>query len=200
VSDGFQFTVAYTFAKTFDWCALRPSRIPEYLYLNEGETGAPHRLNASLVYELPFGGGKRWTSTDAAATTRTARRGRVRRCEHVSSAWRSGSHLVTRVDMRNANVLNRRGNHHAVLPGQSQGGAGRDLRRTAASTHSIIDVEPTYRFGEREVRFWKNCGSGLRVEEDPRPAAAERWTCAWFPPVFRIGHRYRVRERGPWPR
>ena len=34
--------------------------IPEYYHLNKGETGAPHRLNASLVYELPFGGGKRW--------------------------------------------------------------------------------------------------------------------------------------------
>ena len=38
--------------------------IPEYCYLNKGETGAPHRLNASLIYELPFGGGKRWLNND----------------------------------------------------------------------------------------------------------------------------------------
>ena len=30
------------------------------LALNKGETGAPHRLNASLIYELPFGAGKTW--------------------------------------------------------------------------------------------------------------------------------------------
>ncbi len=98
LSDGFQFTVAYTFAKTNDWWRTRPIPIPEYFYLNEGETGAPHRLNASLVYELPFGGGKRWLNDGSALS-------------HIAGGWQvntffsmaSGS-LVTVTS--NANVLN----------------------------------------------------------------------------------------------
>lgn len=59
MSDGIQFTAAYTYSKTIDWWAAGIP-IPEYFYLNKAETGRPHRLNASLVYELPFGGGRRW--------------------------------------------------------------------------------------------------------------------------------------------
>ena len=47
MSDGVQFTIAYTFAKTIDWWSTSIP-IPEYFYLNKGETGAPHRFNASL--------------------------------------------------------------------------------------------------------------------------------------------------------
>ena len=47
MSDGMQFTVAYTYAKTIDWWSTAIPQ-PEYWYLNKGETGAPHRLNASL--------------------------------------------------------------------------------------------------------------------------------------------------------
>ena len=66
MSDGVQFTAAYTFAKTIDWWEGNGSTIPipEYCDLNKGETGAPHRLNASLIYELPFGDGKRWLNND----------------------------------------------------------------------------------------------------------------------------------------
>ena len=38
--------------------------IPEYFHLNKAETGRPHRLNASLIYELPFGSGRKWLNDD----------------------------------------------------------------------------------------------------------------------------------------
>ena len=63
MSDGIQFTAAYTFSKTTDWWAATIP-IPEYWHLNKGETGRPHRLNASLIYELPFGAGRKWLSSD----------------------------------------------------------------------------------------------------------------------------------------
>jgi hypothetical protein len=63
LSDGMQFTLAYTFAKTIDWWRTAIPQ-PEYWYLNKGETGAPHRVNASLIYELPFGAGKPWLNDD----------------------------------------------------------------------------------------------------------------------------------------
>jgi outer membrane receptor protein involved in Fe transport len=63
MSDGFQFTTAYTFAKTIDWWRSAIPQ-PEFWHLNKGETGAPHRLNASLIYELPFGSGQRWLNDD----------------------------------------------------------------------------------------------------------------------------------------
>ena len=65
LSDGVQFTGAYTFAKTVDWWRSAIPQ-PEYWDLNKGETGTPHRLNASLMYELPFGAGKHWLNDDGA--------------------------------------------------------------------------------------------------------------------------------------
>ncbi len=64
MSDGMQFTVAYTYAKTIDWWRTAIPQ-PEYWYLNKGETGAPHRVNASLIYELPFGTGQRWLNDES---------------------------------------------------------------------------------------------------------------------------------------
>jgi TonB dependent receptor len=63
MSDGVQFTLAYTYAKTIDWWRTAIP-IPEFFHLNKGQTGAPHRLNASLIYELPFGDGKTWLNAD----------------------------------------------------------------------------------------------------------------------------------------
>ncbi len=64
LSDGVQFTGAYTFSKTIDWWRSSAIPLPEYWHLNKGETGGPHRLNASLMYELPFGAGKRWLNNE----------------------------------------------------------------------------------------------------------------------------------------
>jgi hypothetical protein len=63
MSEGVQFTTAYTFSKTTDWWATAIP-IPEYWDLNKGETGKPHRFNASLIYELPFGSNRRWLNDD----------------------------------------------------------------------------------------------------------------------------------------
>ena len=97
LSDGFQFTAAYTFAKTTDWWRTAIP-IPEYFDLNKGETGSPHRLNASLVYELPFGGGKRWLNSGGALS-------------HIAAGWQLNTFLSmasgTLVTVTsNANVLN----------------------------------------------------------------------------------------------
>jgi outer membrane receptor protein involved in Fe transport len=59
MSEGIAFTAAYTYSNTIDWWATTIP-IPEYQYLNKAETGRPHRLNASLIYELPFGEGKKF--------------------------------------------------------------------------------------------------------------------------------------------
>src|SRR6266536_559296 len=63
MSEGVKFTAAYTYSKTIDWwVGANPIPIPAYWSLNKGETGAPHKLNASLVYEVPFGKGRKWLS------------------------------------------------------------------------------------------------------------------------------------------
>ena len=62
MSNGFQFTAAYTYSKTVNWWAATIPD-PKYWDLNKGETGTPHKLNASAIYELPFGNGKKFLSS-----------------------------------------------------------------------------------------------------------------------------------------
>ncbi|PYS35808.1 MAG: hypothetical protein DMG14_26120 [Acidobacteria bacterium] len=64
MSNGFQFTAAYTYAKAIDWWADNIP-IPEYWYLNKAEqwgiyAAVPHKFDASAIYELPFGSGRRF--------------------------------------------------------------------------------------------------------------------------------------------
>jgi Carboxypeptidase regulatory-like domain/TonB dependent receptor-like, beta-barrel len=97
MSEGMQFTVAYTFAQTTDWWR-RDIPIPEYWHLNKGLTGVPHRLNASLIYELPFGDGKTWMNNDGVLS-------------NVVGGWQLNTFFSyasgTLVDVTsNANVLN----------------------------------------------------------------------------------------------
>jgi hypothetical protein len=103
MSGGVQYTVAYTFAKTIDWWRTGIP-IPEFFYLNKGETGAPHRLNASLIYELPFGDGRRWLADDGVLSK-------------IAGGWQvntffsySSAGLVTVTS--NANVLNAPGTNN----------------------------------------------------------------------------------------
>ena len=84
MSEGVQFTTAYTFSKTTDWWALTTVvPIPEYWDLNKGETGRPHRLNASLIYELPFGSGRGTTTQFATRSRRGRCRSRATRVRRV---------------------------------------------------------------------------------------------------------------------
>ena len=62
MSHGLQITAAYTYSKTVDWWA-GSIPIPQYWYLNKSETGRPNIFNASVIYELPFGSGRRWLNT-----------------------------------------------------------------------------------------------------------------------------------------
>jgi hypothetical protein len=64
MSNGLQYSFAYTYAKTIDWWASTIPQ-PEYWYLNKGETGLPHTLNISVVYELPFGSGRKFLADGA---------------------------------------------------------------------------------------------------------------------------------------
>ena len=97
MSDGVQFTTAYTYSKTIDWWATAIP-IPEYWYLNKAETGRPHRLNASLIYELPFGSGRRWLNDDSVLSN-------IVGGWQVNSFFRYESGTLVTVTS-NANVLN----------------------------------------------------------------------------------------------
>ena len=59
-SNGMQYTVAYTFSKAINWWAGTIPQ-PEYWALNKGVSASdtPHLFNTSLVYELPFGSGRK---------------------------------------------------------------------------------------------------------------------------------------------
>jgi hypothetical protein len=70
--NGLQFTSAYTYAKSTDWWAgINPIPIPEYWDLNKGPQGGdtrvgasvPHKVDLSAVYQLPFGGSKKFLSS-----------------------------------------------------------------------------------------------------------------------------------------
>ncbi|MCM3880869.1 MAG: TonB-dependent receptor, partial [Vicinamibacterales bacterium] len=97
MSEGIAFTVAYTYSNTVDWWSTTIP-IPEYQYLNKAETGRPHRLNTSLIYELPFGSGKKWLNEGGVAAA-------------IAGGWQvntffsvsSGSFVTV---TSNANVLN----------------------------------------------------------------------------------------------
>ena len=60
-NSGFQYTFAYTFSKSINWWAGSIPQ-PEYFALNKGQAAnnTPHLVNTSVVYELPFGKGKKY--------------------------------------------------------------------------------------------------------------------------------------------
>jgi hypothetical protein len=97
MSDGFQITAAYTYSKTYNWW-VGSIPIPQYWYLNRGETGQPQIFNASLIYELPFGPGRQWIHNNGVLSK-------------VVGGWQVNSFLSyfegTLVNVTsNANVLN----------------------------------------------------------------------------------------------
>ena len=75
---GFQFTSAYTYARAIDWWAGNIA-IPEYYHLNKATQGGgsfqaaragtstPHKVDASVIYQLPFGSGRRFLNSGGAA-------------------------------------------------------------------------------------------------------------------------------------
>src|SRR5687767_4194173 len=75
---GFQFTSAYTYARAIDWWAGNIA-IPEYYHLNKATQGGgtfqaaragtstPHKVDASVIYQLPFGQGRRFLNAGGAA-------------------------------------------------------------------------------------------------------------------------------------
>jgi hypothetical protein len=84
MSNGFSYTAAYTYAKAIDWWAGTIPQ-PEYRYLNKGEqaNSNPHLLNASVIYELPFGSGKRFLSSSGVAS-------------HIAGGWQVNAFLTAR--------------------------------------------------------------------------------------------------------
>jgi hypothetical protein len=75
---GLQFTSAYTYARAIDWWAGNIA-IPEYYQLNKATQGGgsfqaaragtstPHKVDASVIYQLPFGAGRRFLNSGGAA-------------------------------------------------------------------------------------------------------------------------------------
>ncbi|MCU1324656.1 MAG: TonB-dependent receptor family protein [Bryobacterales bacterium] len=63
-NSGFQYTFAYTFSKSINWWAGAIPQ-PEYFALNKAQAAnnTPHLVNTSVVYELPFGKGKKYLQT-----------------------------------------------------------------------------------------------------------------------------------------
>ena len=65
--NGFQLTSSYTFSRATDWWAGN-ILIPEYWHLNKAVQGGgtrvgnsrPHKVDVAVVYELPFGEGRRF--------------------------------------------------------------------------------------------------------------------------------------------
>lgn len=64
-ANGLQYTFSYTWSKAINWWAGNIPQ-PEYFALNKGEAAnnTPHLFNSSLVYELPFGKGKRFLASN----------------------------------------------------------------------------------------------------------------------------------------
>ncbi len=84
MSSGLQYTVAYTFAKAIDWWAGAIPQ-PEYWYLNKGDqaNSNPHLLNTSLIYELPFGSGRRFLNDSGIAS-------------HIAGGWQLNAFFTAR--------------------------------------------------------------------------------------------------------
>jgi hypothetical protein len=98
MSDGLQVNAAYTAAKGWDrW--VGGIAIPEYWYLNEGDSNeVPHKLNVSAAYLLPFGPGRKWLNGDGLMSS-------------IAGGWQVNAFLLfqraTYVSVTsNANVLN----------------------------------------------------------------------------------------------
>ncbi|MEO8591842.1 MAG: TonB-dependent receptor [Candidatus Solibacter sp.] len=60
-SNGFQYTLAYTFSKTINWWAGTIPQ-PQYWALNKGVSAGstPHSFTSTFAYEMPFGPGKKF--------------------------------------------------------------------------------------------------------------------------------------------
>ena len=65
MTNGLAVTSAYTYARGIDWWA-GGILIPEFWDLNRGTQGGntPHKLDVSVIYELPFGQGRRFANND----------------------------------------------------------------------------------------------------------------------------------------
>jgi hypothetical protein len=83
--NGFQLTSSYTFSRATDWWAGN-ILIPEYWHLNKAVQGGgtrvgnsrPHKVDVAVVYELPFGEGRRFLAEGGALA-------------HIVGGWRVSS-------------------------------------------------------------------------------------------------------------
>ena len=80
--NGFSMTAAYTLSKGIDWWA-GGILIPEYWHLNKGlqSIDRPHKLDVSMMYELPFGPGRRFVSGEGVLS-------------HIVGGWQVNSYFT----------------------------------------------------------------------------------------------------------
>ena len=141
MSSGLQYTVAYTYAKAIDWWAGTIPQ-PEYWYLNKGDqaNSTPHLLNTSVIYELPFGDGRKFLSEAG-------------RCLTSSADGRS-----------NAFFTARSGTPFTVTANGASLNAGNGTNQTADQ------VKATRRFsaGSRRISTSRRSGRSPRSDSEPR--------------------------------
>jgi hypothetical protein len=84
MSSGLQYTLAYTFAKAIDWWAGTIPQ-PEFRHLNKGDqaNSNPHLLNASVIYELPFGNGRKFLNDGGVLS-------------HIVGGWQTNAFFTAR--------------------------------------------------------------------------------------------------------
>jgi hypothetical protein len=84
MSDGLQYTAAYTFARAIDWWAGTIPQ-PEYWHLNKGDqaNSNPHLLNLSVIYSLPFGAGRKFLNESSVLS-------------HIAGGWQVNGFFTAR--------------------------------------------------------------------------------------------------------
>ena len=151
MSNGLQYTVAYTFAKAIDWWAGTIPQ-PEYRYLNKGDqaNSNPHLLNTSVIYQLPFGSGRKFLNNAGVAS-------------HIVGGWQV-----------NAFFSARSGTPFTVTASNASLNAGTGTNQTADQVKDVVEIMALRTAGRistslafkpvTEVRF-----GTAAVEIPPRP-------------------------------
>ena len=175
-SNGFQYTLAYTFSKAINWWAGGIPQ-PQYWSLNKGRASndTPHMFNATYVYELPFGSGKKFLSHKGLAA-------------HIAGGWQLNGFLTMRTGLP-----------FGVSASAASLNAGSGTNQQADQVKSDVQMlggigptqpwfDPTAFRGITEVRFGT---AGFNILRGPGVVNLDSSLFR----VFRINERWNVQAR-----